>query len=127
MSMRPFGGGLFVFIMLLFGGVTVEQNTVGLGTNSYYAITGSSPPAKEKVNSKNNRLYNHVLKWMKPDNQYSKLGKLVIIILVALSVATIGFGIWSVSLFIAAKYVAGIVVGILSLASLFGIIKFLLS
>ena len=116
---KPSGRVLYCLPYYFFGGITVKHNSLDLGSTSSYAITVSHPPAKERVVRKVNKRCKRILKWMKPNDYYSRLGRVVILILVGLSIATIGFGIWSVSLFIAGSYIAGIGVGILSLASLF--------
>ena len=125
--LKPFRTGVFLFAILLLGGVTIKQNGIAAGANTCYARTENRLPAAVHAVAKHRGYYNRLAKRLNPDNSHSRLGRAVIIILAVLVVAAIGFGIWSVALLLAAKYVAGILVGILSLLSLFGILKFLLS
>ncbi len=124
---KPFWAGYFLFMVLLFGGITVNHQGITTGAISCHAISVNRLPAKEKRLSKHTMLTKLLKKWTKPDNYYSRLGTALVAIFVVLIVATLGFGIWSAILFAASKYVAAVIVGILSLASLFGLLKFLLS
>ncbi len=109
---RPFIAGLCVFIVLLFGGVTIKQNSLAPGATSSYAITISPPPAMEKTVRKGNWRQKKISRWIK---QTRIDGRIVALLLPLIAVA---LALTGIILLIAGQYLIGVILTAIGLAGI---------
>ncbi len=124
-SLSAFIAGFCVFTMLLFGGITVKQNSVALGTISCHAITVSHPPEKAKETRKTNGLYKRLVKTLvRKDGAHKPIGEFIMLVF---GLIVVLLGVWALSLFIAGSVVGAAVVGVLALVGLAFLIRGIIS